>query len=97
MSISKGPMRRLRYSTHPEYIESQEFTFEDRKAVVRISEKENTMYVVSLRDDAVIHSMLGTNLKQLKKLANAFLVANGVKHAEHRKPYGSLKPLKRDI
>jgi hypothetical protein len=89
-------MRRLRYSTHPDYIESQTFTLEGVKAKVRINEKERTMYIVDNLKDTVLHSELGIDLKQLKGLADAFLVANGIKYAEKRKPRGSLQPLKRD-
>jgi hypothetical protein len=96
MAISKGPMRRLRYKTVGETFESQVFTLEGRKARVRIAPKESTMFIVDVVNDSVMHSSLGTDVKQLKSLADDFLVANGIKHAEHRKPYGSLKPLRKD-
>jgi hypothetical protein len=96
MVMSKGPMRRLRYTTVGDTFESQTFTLAGRKARVRIAPKENTMFIVDVLLDSVMHSSLGTDVKQLKGLADDFLVTNGIKHAEHRKPYGSLKPLRKD-
>ena len=97
MAKSKGPMRRTRYRTYPEYIESQLFPLGQGKAVVRINEKENTMYILHMPSEVIAHSALGVDLKQLKELADEFLYANGIKQHEHQKPIGYSSPIKRDL